>query len=278
MRNTILSLIFLLGTFASAQVQTPQPSPSSHLSQTVGLTEVNVKFSRPGKKGRTIFGGLVPYGKLWRTGANKNTTISFSDPVTIGGKEITEGDYAIYTRPGKAMWEVIFYNDTSNWGTPSDWDAGKVSASVEVAPTEGGSIESFSIWISNLYNNGATLNIGWDTSRVAIPFEVPTVAKASASIKEVMKNNPKHRDYYNAAVYYLQEGQDLNQAKKWIAKAVEGKNDAYWYFRQQSLILAGLNDKEGAITAAKTSLELAKKAGNPDYVALNEASLAEWTK
>mgnify|MGYP003705993245 FL=1 len=278
MKNTILSLIFLVGSFVSAQVQTPQPSPSSQLSQTVGLTEVNVKFSRPGKKGRAIFGALVPYGELWRTGANKNTTISFSDPVTIGGQELAAGEYAIFTRPGKAMWEVIFYNDISNWGTPAEWDAEKVAAAIEVAPTEGGSIESFSIWISNLHNNGATLNIGWDTSRIAIPFEVPTVAKASASIEEVMKNNPKPRDYYSAAVYYLQEGQDLNQAKEWIAKAAEGKSDAYWYFRQQSLILAGLNDIEGAIAAAKTSLELATKAGNPDYVALNEASLAEWAK
>jgi len=278
MKNTILSLIFLVGSFVSAQVQTPQPSPSSQLSQTVGLTEVNVKFSRPGKKGRAIFGALVPYGELWRTGANKNTTISFSDPVTIGGQELAAGEYAIFTRPGKAMWEVIFYNDISNWGTPAEWDAEKVAAAIEVAPTEGGSVESFSIWISNLHNNGATLNIGWDTSRIAIPFEVPTVAKASASIEEVMKNNPKHRDYYSAAVYYLQEGQDLNQAKEWIAKAAEGKSDAYWYFRQQSLILAGLNDIEGAIAAAKTSLELATKAGNPDYVALNEASLAEWAK
>ena len=180
MKNTILSLIFLVGSFVSAQVQTPQPSPSSQLSQTVGLTEVNVKFSRPGKKGRAIFGALVPYGELWRTGANKNTTISFSDPVTIGGQELAAGEYAIFTRPGKAMWEVIFYNDTSNWGTPAEWDAEKVAAAIEVAPTEGGSVESFSIWISNLHNNGATLNIGWDTSRIAIPFEVPTVARVIA--------------------------------------------------------------------------------------------------
>ena len=118
----------------------------------------------------------------------------------------------------KQCGKLFFYNDTSNWGTPAEWDAEKVAAAIEVAPTEGGSVESFSIWISNLHNNGATLNIGWDTSRIAIPFEVPTVAKASASIEEVMKNNPKHRDYYSAAVYYLQEGQGFKSSQRMDCK------------------------------------------------------------
>jgi len=122
------------------------------------------------------------------------------------------------------------------------------------------------------------LNIGWSTTMVSVPFGVPTVAKATASIQEAMKNDPKDRDYYNAAVYYLQEGQDLNQAKEWIAKAVTANGEAYWYLRQQSLILAGLKDVDGAIAAAKSSLELATKAGNTDYITLNEASIAEWSK
>jgi len=113
---------------------------------------------------------------------------------------------------------------------------------------------------------------------VSVPFGVPTVAKATASIQEAMKNDPKDRDYYNAAVYYLQEGQDLNQAKEWIAKAVAANDKAYWYLRQQSLILSGLKDVDGAIAAAKSSLELATKAGNTDYITLNEASIAEWSK
>lgn len=278
MKNKMLSLIFLAGAFASAQVQTPQPSPAAQLSQTVGLSEVTVKYSRPSKKGRDLFGALVPFGEIWRTGANKNTTISFNDAITVAGQEIAAGEYALYTRPGKSTWEVFFYNETSNWGNPAEWDASKVAATLEVEAKETESIESFEIWISKLHNNGATLNMGWGTTMVSVPFGVPTVAKATASIKEAMKNDPKNRDYFSAAVYYLQEGQDLNQAKEWIAKAIEGKSDAYWYFRQQSLILAGLDDKAGAIAAAKTSLELATKAGNPDYVALNEASLAEWSK
>jgi len=280
--QTMKKLIYLLtlsfSTAVLAQVQTPQPSPAAKLEQTVGLTEVTVEYSRPAKRGRDIMGALVPYGEVWRTGANKNTVISFSDAVTFGDQTLAAGSYAIFTRPGENQWEVFFYTATDNWGTPAEWDASKVAATVETDALTAKSMESFSIWISDLNNNGATLNIGWDTKRVALPFGVPTVAKATASIKEALKNTPGHLDYYSAAVYYLQEGQDLNKAKAWIAKAIEGKDDAYWYFRQQSLILAGLNDTAGAIASAKQSLALAEKAGNPDYVRMNKASIAEWSK
>ena len=278
MKKLIYLLTLSFSTAVMAQVQTPQPSPAAKIEQTVGLTQVTVEYSRPAKRGREIMGALVPYGELWRTGANKNTVISFSDAVTFGDQTLAAGSYAIFTRPGEKLWEVFFYTATDNWGTPADWDASKVAATLEVETKETGTIESFTIWISNLNNNGATLNIGWDTKRIAMPFGVPTVAKASASIKETLKNKPENRDYYNAAVYFLQEGQDLKKAKEWIAKAIEGKDDAYWYFRQQSLILAGLNDTAGAIASAKKSLALAEKAGNPDYVRMNKASIAEWSK
>ena len=278
MKKLIYLLALSLSTTVLAQVQTPQPSPSAKLYQTVGLTEVMVEFSRPSVRGRDIMGALVPYGELWRTGANKNTVISFSDAVTFGDQELAAGSYAIYTRPGKEQWEVFFYTETENWGNPAEWDAAKVAATVEVAPTTGKNIESFSIWISNLHNNGATLNLGWADTQVSLDFGVPTVAKATASINEALKGEPKHRDYYSAAVYYLQEGQDLNQAKAWIEKAIEGKDDAYWYFRQYSLILEGLEDVDGAIAAAKQSLALAETAGNPDYVRMNKEAIAKWSK
>lgn len=278
MKKFIYLLAFGLISPLAAQVQTPQASPAAKLMQTVGLTEVTVEYSRPSVRGREIMGDLVPYGELWRTGANKNSVISFSDAVSFDNQTLAAGNYAIFTRPGKEQWEVFFYKDTENWGTPDKWDATKIAAVVEVAPTTANGIESFSIWISNLHNNGAQLNIGWDDTQIAMPFNVPTVEKATASIKKALKNNPGHRDYYGAAVYYLQEGQDLKQAKAWISKAIEGRSDAYWYYRQQSLILAGLKDTKGAIASAKESLALAEKAGNMDYVRMNKASIAEWSK
>ena len=276
MKKLTYLFAFLITSSLGAQVQTPQPSPAAKLEQTVGLTEVAVSYSRPSMRGRTIMGDLVPYGALWRTGANKNTVITFSDDVTEGGQAMAAGSYAIYTRPGKAQWEVFFYTDTENWGTPGEWEASKVAATVEVEAQATSAIESFSIWISNLNNNGADINIGWDTTKIAIPLGVPTVAKATASIKAALENNPGHRDYYSAAVYYLQEEQDLRPMLGW-KKPLRAKTMPR-YFRQYSLILAKQDQTAAAIEAAERSLALAEKAGNMDYVRMNKASIAEWSK
>jgi len=285
MKKLIYLLVLTFGSTLTAQVQTPQSSPSAKTHQKVGLTELSVEYSRPSMRGRVIMGELVPYGAIWRTGANKNTVISFSDAVTFGDQEISAGSYALYTRPGKDQWEVFFYSSTDNWGTPDLWEASKVAAAIEVIPTIGNDIETFSIWFSNVHNNGAILNLAWADTRIALPFGVPTKTKVIESIKKELKKNPNRRtlekkadDYNNAAVYYLEEGLDLNQAKGWMEKAIEGIDDDYGYFRQYSLILKGLNDVKGAISAAKQSLVLAEKAGNLDYVRLNKEAIQNWSK
>jgi len=272
-------IILLCGGLAVAQIQTPQPSPSTTLEQVVGLTEVKIEYSRPAMRGRTIMGDLVPYGSLWRTGANKNTTLSFSDPVTVGGQALAAGTYALFTRPGKSLWEVFFYKETENWGTPQEWQSKSVAAVIEV-PTQSLAepVESFSISIGELSNIGANIHLSWENTRVTLPLEVPTDEKTMASIKETMKGTPKAGDLYQAAVYYRESGRDLQTAKKWIAKAIEMDPGKYWMFRQQALILADLNEKEAAIKAAQSSLELAEKAGNQDYVRLNTKSIEEWSK
>ncbi|MER3318127.1 MAG: DUF2911 domain-containing protein [Allomuricauda sp.] len=273
-----VSLCFSL----EAQIQTPAPSPSSTLEQKVGLTDVTVKYSRPAMKGRTIFGDLVPYGAIWRTGANQNTVITFSDDVTVKGKELKAGSYAIYTRPNEAVWEVFFYTTTDNWGTPQEWDASKVAATVKVETMEiPMPIESFTITIDDLYNNGATLGIMWENTYVGVDFVVPTVDKAMKSIQETMANKEdlQANDYFAAGSYYFSEGVNMEQAKEWVDKAVEmdgGK--AYWMMRTQSLIYAKMGDKKEAIAAAKRSLAAAQAAGNQDYVKMNKDSLKEWAK
>lgn len=273
-----VSLCFSL----EAQIQTPAPSPSSTLEQKVGLTDVTVKYSRPAMKGRTIFGDLVPYGAIWRTGANQNTVITFSDDVTVKGKELKAGSYAIYTRPNEAVWEVFFYTTTDNWGTPQEWDASKVAATVKVETMEiPMPIESFTITIDDLYSNGATLGIMWENTYVGVDFVVPTVDKAMKSIQETMANKEdlQANDYFDAGSYYFSEGVNMEQAKEWVDKAVEmdgGK--AYWMMRTQSLIYAKMGDKKEAIAAAKRSLAAAQAAGNQDYVKMNKDSLKEWAK
>lgn len=272
-------IILLCSGLAVAQIQTPQPSPSTTLEQVVGLTEVKIEYSRPAIRGRTIMGDLVPYGSLWRTGANKNTTLSFSDPVTVGGQALAAGTYALFTRPGKSLWEVFFYTETENWGTPQEWQSKSVAAVIEV-PTQSLAEpeESFTISINELTNTGANINLSWENTRVTLPLEVPTDEKTMASIKETMKGTPKAGDLYQAAVYYRESGRDLQTAKKWIGKAIEMDPGKYWIYRQQALILADLNEKEEAIKAAQSSLELAEKAGNQDYVRLNTKAIEEWSK
>ncbi|MEM8846574.1 MAG: DUF2911 domain-containing protein [Bacteroidota bacterium] len=277
MKKLVVFLFALVLTVSvEAQLETPQPSPSSKLTQTVGLTEVAVEYSRPSMRGRTIFGNLVPDGQLWRTGANKNTIVSFSDDVIVDGQTLKAGDYAVFTKPSKTSWEVLFYSDTNNWGTPREWDDSKVAAktTVEVFPIEV-PIETFTITIDDLHNNGGTLGMMWENAYAGVKFEVPTVEKADKSITKLMAG-PNANELYAAASYYYEEGKDLNKAKEWIDKAVSMNDKAYWIMRRQSLIYAKLGDKKGAIDAAKKSMAAAETAGNQDYVKLNKDALKEW--
>ena len=273
----LLTFICSLSLSVNAQIKSPQPSTSQTVTQTVGLTNIELSYSRPSMRERNIFGELVPYGKMWRTGANKNTTINFDQDVIIGSKEVKAGTYAIFTKPNAQSWEVYFYSDSSNWGTPAAWENEKVVASIKAnvvaMPME---VETFTISFDAITNDSATLGFRWDHTYVAVPISFFTDTQVTKSIESVM-SGPNAGDYYTAAVYYLNADKDIKKAKNWIDKAIEMReNPAFWYYRQQSLIYAKSEDKNGAIKAAKKSLALAKKAGNEDYVALNTKSLKAW--
>ena len=278
MKKLVLSLfVAALTLTTNAQIKTPAPSPSSKLEQTVGLSDVTVEYSRPGMRGRTIFGDLVPHGKVWRTGANENTKVTFSTDVTIDGKELKKGTYALYTKPGKTSWEVIFYSDATNWGNPRKWDDKKVALSTTVkADMMPMKIETFTITIDDITNNSAVLGMLWENAYVGVKFNTPTDKAVEASITATMQG-PKAGDFYSAAVYYLQSGKDIKKAATWINKAVDMTKDQprFWYLRQQSLILAKAGDKKGAVKAAKASLAGAEKAGNADYIKMNKEFLAK---
>lgn len=273
-------ILFLCAGFMTvtgfSQIQVPQPSPSAKIVQKVGLTDVIVEYSRPGMKGRTIFGNLVPYNEIWRTGANANTKITFSDNVSIGGEELEMGTYAIYTIPKKNEWEVIFYKDSNNSGLPQEWDEEKVAlrttAQVQEMPFK---METFTILIDELQNDSAALNFVWENTAAKLEFEVPTDATTMASIERVM-NGPTPNDYFAAASYYYDEKKDMQQAYEWIQKAVVGDKAPYWILRKKALIEAELGKKKAAIESAKLSRTAAEKAGNKDYVKMNNDSLREW--
>ncbi|MBI9042657.1 DUF2911 domain-containing protein [Lutibacter sp.] len=276
-----LSILFMFVGFistANAQIKTPQPSPTQKIEQVVGLTDVTVEYSRPGMRGRIIFGDLVPFGEVWRTGANANTKITFSDNVTVDGKELKKGTYAIYTIPNENSWDVIFYSESNNWGNPQKWDESKVAAKTTVDVLEMPmKVETFTITFDDLATGSAVLGILWENVYVGVKFDVPTDAITSKSIETVMAG-PSGNDYFQAATYYHTEKKDLKQALAWMQKATAGENPPFWYLRRMSLIQADLGDKKGAIATAQKSLAGAEKANNADYVKMNKESIAAWQK
>jgi len=279
MKKIILSLfVAALTATINAQIKTPSPSTSQKIEQQVGLTDVTLEYSRPGIKGRTIFGDLVPYNEVWRTGANSNTKITFSTDVTVAGKTLKKGTYAVYTKPGKESWDVIFYTDATNWGNPKKWDDTKIAVQTKVTPqTMPMKIETFTMTFDDITNSSAVLGILWENTYVGFKFETPTETLVSEQISAVM-NGPSANDYYAAASYYLEADKDIKKAQVWINKAVEMTADTpkFFFLRKQALIHAKAGNKEGAIKAAKESLKLAEKVGNTGYIKMNTASLKEW--
>nr|WP_315146364.1 DUF2911 domain-containing protein [uncultured Flavobacterium sp.] len=280
MKKIIFVFAMIIANYVSeAQIKTPQPSPKSTITQVVGLTNVEIVYSRPSAKGRDVFNNLVPFGKLWRTGANENTTISFSEDIVIDGKTLPKGKYALYTTPRADNWEIIFYTKTDNWGNPENWDETKVALKTTVKSEHiDRLVESFTIGINNLDNNFAHLEISWEKTIVALKFEVPTAKTAMASIDKALAG-PSSGDYFSSAQYYYQSNGDLTKSLTYINKALEMNADKpFWYTRLKSLIQAKQGDKNGAIETAKISLAAAEAAKNQDYVKMNKDSIAEWSK
>ncbi|MBP4142145.1 DUF2911 domain-containing protein [Flavobacterium sp. I-SCBP12n] len=280
MKKIIIALAILLANFTvEAQIQTPQSSPKATINQTVGLTDVEIVYSRPSARGRSVVGNLIPFGKVWRTGANENTTISFSDNVIIDGKTLKKGKYSLYTIPKIESWDIIFYKTTDNWGNPEEWKEENIALKATVKPeTLNKSVETFTIGISGLDNNFAYLDISWENSYAALKFEVPTQQKATANIEKAL-SGPGGADYFAAAQFLFQSNGDNVKALEYINKSLDmSKEKPFWYNRLKSLIQAKLGDRKGAIESAKASLTAAEAAKNQDYVKMNKDSIAEWSK
>lgn len=276
------ALVMALSLSTNAQIQTPQASPHAVIEQTVGLTTVKIDYSRPSARGRAVYGELVPFGRIWRTGANMNTIITFGDDVKINGKDIKAGKYALYTQPKADSWDIILYNDTNNWGTPEKWDDAKEVVRATVRPEQvSRHVETLTIGMNALENDFGFLEIAWEKTMVALKIEVPTKATALKSIEEAM-SGPTQGAYFAAAQYYYQSNADLNKALTWINLSIEktekGQDAPFYILRQKALIQAKLGDKAGAVETAKLSLAGAQKANNQDYIKMNQDSIKEWSK
>jgi hypothetical protein len=280
MKKILIAFAFILAPFITeAQLKTPQASPKATVFQTVGLTDVEIVYCRPAARGRAVFGNLVPFGKIWRTGANENTIISFSDDVVIDGKVLPKGKYSIYTVPKIENWEVIFYSTTNNWGNPETWNEANVVLRTTVKEDAmNKAVESFTIGVNNLTIDSATLDFAWENSSASMKFTVPTQKEVLASIDKVLAG-PTSADYFAAAQYLYQSNGDIAKAKSYMDKAMEMSTEKpYWYTRQKSLIHARAGDYKGAIETANLSLVAAETAKNQDYVKMNRESISEWSK
>lgn len=258
-----------------AQVVTPAASPAGSVFTTVGLTDVKIDYSRPRAKGRKIFGTdasvLVPNGKIWRTGANSGTKISFSEDVKVEGVTVPKGEYLILTWPGVAEWTISLYKDVSLGGNTDKYDASKDAANFKVKPEKlSEKVETLTFNVGDISNDSksAKVQLAWENTSVKFTITTDYEAKVMESIEASTKVDPY--DYFQAAVYYLENGKDLKQALDWVNKAAEGMSSPFWVLHQKAKIQKGLGDKAGAMATANASLESSKKANNRDYQVMNE--------
>lgn len=272
-------ILFAAAAFAfiyttdAQQLRTPAPSPLQTIKQDFGLSSIEVTYSRPGVKGRKVFGDLVPFDKVWRTGANNATTITFGEEVTIGNEKVKAGKYGLLTIPGQKEWTVIISKNT-NTTSPSDYKPEDDLVRVNVKPiTLRETMETFTMQFANVKSNSCELRLAWENTAIALPISTDVETAVMKQIDQLM--NKDNRPYFAAAMYYLENGKDLNQALAWFDKAVENNPNAFWIHHQRANALAKLGKKAEAKASAEKSMALAKEAKNDDYVRLNEKLLAE---
>lgn len=263
-----------------AQVRTPAASPGAKIEQSVGLSTINVEYSRPSAKGRKVMGDLVPFDQLWRTGANQGTKVTFSDDVKINGTDLKKGKYSLFTLPGAKEWKVIFHKDTG-LSVPGgeNYKEADEAARISVVPNNAlpNPVETFTVGFSNLTDNTVEMYIAWEKTRVGFTVDVLADAKVMASINQALAG-PSANDYMAAANYYSNSGKDINKAVEWATKAVGMGANQFWNLRGYSLILAKAGKYAEAIAAAKESLAKATEAKNNDYIKMNNESIAMWSK
>jgi hypothetical protein len=265
-KNILLTLtaIALAGQIQAQALRTPSPSTTQTIKQDFGLGNVELSYSRPSAKGRAVMGDLVPFGKVWRTGANQATTINFSEDVTIGGKEVKAGKYGLLSIPGAKEWTLILTKDL-NVTSPAAYnpanDVVRVQAPVYALPMH---VETFTITVASVTNSSCELHLFWEKTLVALPIVMDVDRKVMAQIDQTM--NKDNRPYFAAAQYYYDNGKDLKQAKEWADKAVASNPNAFWMTLLNARICAKMGDKATARSMAEKTISLATQAQNDDYI------------
>lgn len=275
-RNAVLfAALGMLSLHTTAQkISMPAPSPLQTVTQKFGLGEVTIEYSRPAVKGRKIFGDVVPFGKIWRTGANATTKITFTDEVKLEGVTVKPGTYGLYTIPNKDNWEIMLYKDLTLNGNVAEYKTENEVARFKVkAMNIPMKMESLMINIGDLSATDAKLMLIWENTVVAIKMTTDIDARVMQSIEESMKSDKP--EYFRAAGYYFDNNKDLKQALTWATKATEENPKAFYMFFLKSKIEYALKDKAAGKASAEKTIELAKEAKNDDYIALATKLLAD---
>lgn len=275
-RLTMLAIsTFLVGSVFAQDL--PKPSPTGVVKQEVGLTDVEIEYSRPSVKGRTIFGELVPYDKMWRTGANRATRVSFSTDVKINGKELSAGEYSLFTIPGKDSWQVMLNTNINLSGTDGYQDS-EEALRITAKPSKTAMTETFTIEVNNLTNDAASICLRWADTQVCMDMTVDVDDMAEANIeKKINEVENAYGVYHSAARWYLEREKDPAKALEWAKKSTDIRP---MFFNLHTLALAHAANKnyKEAIAAAEKSKAAASEAGYDGYVKMNDQKIAEWRK
>jgi len=250
-----------------AQVRMPAPSPVQTLKQDFGIGSIELAYSRPSAKGRKVFGDLVPYDKLWRTGANAPTKIVFSEPVSFGGKKIDSGTYVLYTIPGEVNWEIILNKGLKNWGTDGYKEAEDIARFKVKALKNQNPIETFTMEFTNIRPDNCDLEIKWENTLVTVRITTEFREKLRAQIEEALTKDKK--PYWQAAQFYNEYDKNLPKALENVTKAAEANAKAYWIWLYKARIEKEMGNKAAAMASSEKSYQVAKESNDDDYMKLN---------
>ncbi|MCE3260919.1 MAG: hypothetical protein K0S12_2560 [Bacteroidetes bacterium] len=245
-------------TLTAQQLKTPAPSPLQTIKQAFALSDISVEYSRPSAKGRTVYGDVVPFGKIWRTGANQATKITFGEDVKVEGNDLKAGTYALYTVPNKDSWDIMFYKDLTLGGDVTSYKAENEVLKIKVKPQAlANHIETFTIDFGDLKSNSANVSLLWEKTMVTFNVKSEIDATIMKNIEKIMSTDS--RPYYTAANYYYENDKDLKQALTWIDKAVENNPKAYWVATLKAKIQLKMKDTKGATETATKAIALANR-------------------
>ncbi|WP_343488414.1 DUF2911 domain-containing protein [Allomuricauda sp. d1] len=270
---------------ANAQIAHPKASPFSKIEQEIGLSKITAEYSRPAVRGRHVFGpqkdgqqGLVPYGRIWRVGANESTKITVDTDMQVMENDLPKGTYALYAFPEEGKWQIAFHTNISHWGDgrkkyDADEDLFRITVKPQTTPYHQ---ENFLMAFDSITHHSANLNLIWASTKVTIPFLVDTDAQMEIEIAKQINNNPTAQTYYEAARYLQEQGKDFERALKYSNKAIEIGGDTYYFHRVKSLVQAELGDHRAAIASAEKSRILANAQDKDEFVRMNEKNIKKW--